>query len=48
MTFKEFLKEKKKIDTDKIAPVDLMDEYYDDYKNFLAGLKDGCDSGKGN
>lgn len=42
MTFKEFLKQKKNIDTDNIDPMELMDDYYDEYKLFLTGVKDGC------
>ncbi|MBI5894343.1 MAG: hypothetical protein HZB79_12010 [Deltaproteobacteria bacterium] len=42
MTFKEFLKQKKNIDTDKVNPMDFMDEYYDEYRQFLSGVKDGC------
>lgn len=45
MTFKEFLKEKN-IVLDAECPDDLMDEYYDEYRNFLARLKNGCDSSK--
>ena len=42
MTFKEFLKQKKGIDTSRVDPMDFMDEYYDEYTEYLASLKDGC------
>jgi len=42
MTFKDYLKLKKGIDTDKIDPMDLMDDYYDEYKEYLLKTKDGC------
>ena len=42
MTFKEFLKQKKEVDTTKVNPMDFMDEYYDEYIEYLAKVKDGC------
>ena len=42
MTFKEFLRQKKDIDTTKVDPMDFMDEYYDEYTEYLAKGKDGC------
>ncbi len=51
MTFKEFLKQKKGIDTSprqilsgasKVDPMDFMDEYYDEYIEYLSKVKDGC------
>ena len=42
MTFKEFLKQKKGIDTSRVDPMDFMDEYYDEYTEYLASVKDGC------
>ncbi|MDH4226807.1 MAG: hypothetical protein OEV59_03500 [Deltaproteobacteria bacterium] len=42
MTFIEFLKKKKDIDPDTRDLDELMDEYYEEYKAFMTGLKDGC------
>ncbi len=42
MTFLEFLKIKKKIDTDGKNVFDFMDEYYDEYLIYLKQTKDGC------
>ncbi len=42
MTFTQYLKAKKDVDPDSREMSDLMDEYYDDYMEFLRGLKDGC------
>ncbi|MDP2682350.1 MAG: hypothetical protein Q8P28_06025 [Deltaproteobacteria bacterium] len=42
MTFKEFLKQKKGIDTSNVDPMDFMDEYYDEYTEYLSNVKDGC------
>lgn len=42
MTFIDYLKLKKGVDTDKVDPMDLMDEYYDEYKEYLLKTKDGC------
>lgn len=42
MTFKEFLKIKKGIDTDSRNVFEFMDDYYDEYLAFLRGIKDGC------
>ncbi|MFQ5466282.1 MAG: hypothetical protein ACE5EI_10175 [Thermodesulfobacteriota bacterium] len=42
MTFNEFLKVKKEIDPEGRDMADLMDEYYDEYQEYLLGLKEGC------
>ena len=42
MTFTEFLKVKKEIDPEARDLDELMDEYYDEYTEFLMGTKDGC------
>ncbi|MCC6502362.1 MAG: hypothetical protein IT362_04410 [Deltaproteobacteria bacterium] len=42
MTFKEFLKIKKGIDTDGKDVFEFMDDYYDEYMAFLRSTKDGC------
>ncbi len=42
MTFTQYLKAKKGIDPDSKEMSDLMDEYYDDYMEYLSKLKDGC------
>ena len=42
MTFLEFLKIKKDIDAAEGDLDELMDEYYDEYSDFLATIKDGC------
>lgn len=42
MTFIEFLKIKKGIETERKNALDFMDEYYDEYLMFLRGVKDGC------
>lgn len=42
MTFLEYLKQKKGIDTDKAELMELMDEYYEEYREYLAQIKDGC------
>lgn len=42
MTFKEFLKQKKGIDTTAIDTMEFMDEYYDEYTAYLSNVKDGC------
>ncbi|GMR05264.1 MAG: hypothetical protein BMS9Abin24_064 [Thermodesulfobacteriota bacterium] len=42
MTFMEYLKVKKKIDTEGKQPFEFMDEYYDEYLDYLRGMKDGC------
>lgn len=46
MTFKEWLKIKKNIDTEGKDVFDFMDDFYDEYMAFLKGVKDGCGSGK--
>lgn len=45
MTFLQYLKIKKKIDTESEDLDDLMDEYYDEYLDYLKGVKDGCGPG---
>ncbi|GMR04332.1 MAG: hypothetical protein BMS9Abin23_0228 [Thermodesulfobacteriota bacterium] len=45
MTFLQFLKIKKKIDPEGKDLDDLMDDYYDEYTEFLKGQKDGCGPG---
>lgn len=42
MTFLEYLKLKKGIETDGKNVFEFMDEYYDEYLAFLRGVKDGC------
>ena len=42
MSFLEWLKIKKGIDTTDKNVFDFMDEYYDEYMLFLKGTKDGC------
>jgi len=42
MTFKEFLKIKKGIETDDRNVFEFMDDYYDEYMMYLRGVKDGC------
>ncbi len=42
MTFNEFLKTKKEIDPEGADLTELMDEYYDEYTDFLLTIKDGC------
>lgn len=42
MTFKEFLKIKKGLDTEGKNVFEFMDDYYDEYMDFLKGVKDGC------
>jgi len=42
MTFLQYLQIKKKIDTKDKDLMDLTDEYYDEYMDFLKGMKDGC------
>ncbi|MBI3399258.1 MAG: hypothetical protein HY265_05800 [Deltaproteobacteria bacterium] len=44
MTFKEYLKQKKGIDTSKVDPLDFVEEYYDEYIEYLVNIKDGCSS----
>lgn len=46
MTFAEFLKIKKGIDPEGKDMTDLMDEYYEEYQDFLKGVKDGCSPNK--
>lgn len=42
MTFLEFLKIKKGIETDGKKMFEFMDDYYDEYLLYLRGVKDGC------
>ncbi|MBI3753510.1 MAG: hypothetical protein HY266_05610 [Deltaproteobacteria bacterium] len=42
MTFLEYLKQKKRIDTNKAELMELMDQYYEEYREYLAQIKDGC------
>jgi len=42
MTFKEFLKTKKSIDTEGKNVFEFMDDHYDEYMDYLKNLKDGC------
>ncbi len=46
MTFMEFLKVKKKIEPEGKNLADLMDDYYEEYQEFLMGIKEGCGSDK--
>ncbi|MBI5598371.1 MAG: hypothetical protein HY890_01380 [Deltaproteobacteria bacterium] len=45
MTFTEFLKQKKGIDPQGGNLAELMDEYYEEYQDFMRGKKDGCNNG---
>ncbi len=42
MTFTEFVKTKKGIDTDGNDISELMARYYDEYAAYLKTVKDGC------
>ncbi len=42
MTFVQFLKVKKEIDTDGQDLDELMDEHYGEYNAYMMSLKDGC------
>ncbi len=42
MTFLEYLRVKKGLDTEKRDFGELMDRYYDEYIEYLQGVKDGC------
>jgi len=42
MSFLDWLKVKKGIDTEGKTIADFMDDYYDEYLIFLKGTKDGC------
>jgi len=42
MTFMEFIRQKKEIDIEGKNPFDFMDEYYEEYMEFMKGIKDGC------
>jgi len=43
MTFLEFLREEKKIDGESFDIEELMTQYYDEYREFVRKLKDGCE-----
>ena len=42
MTFNEYLKVKKEIDPAQRDLSDLTEEYYDEYLEYLRGVKEGC------
>ena len=42
MTFNQYLKVKKGLNPEGKDLTELMDEYYDEYQEYLNGLKDGC------
>lgn len=42
MTFAQYLKIKKNIDPDGKDMMELTDDYYDEYLEFMRGVKDGC------
>lgn len=42
MTFLEYLRIKKGIDTEGKSMFEYMDDYYDEYLMYLRGVKDGC------
>lgn len=42
MTFLEYLKQKKGIDVKHGDASSFMDEYYEEYRENLSKLKDGC------
>ncbi|MEE8185907.1 MAG: hypothetical protein V3T96_05905 [Thermodesulfobacteriota bacterium] len=42
MTFIEYLKHKKSIDVADADITKLMDKYFEEYREFLLKLKDGC------
>ena len=44
MTFIEFLKQQKGIDTSNADPMEPMNEYYEEYREYLSKVKDGCSS----
>ncbi len=46
MTFTEFLKVKKEIDPEGKNLADLMDDYYEEYQDFLMSIKEGCGTEK--
>ncbi|HLC18895.1 MAG TPA: hypothetical protein VJM57_07780 [Thermodesulfobacteriota bacterium] len=45
MTFIQYLKVKKGMETDEKDLMELMDEYYDEYMEYLKGVKEGCGPG---
>ncbi|MFZ3072194.1 MAG: hypothetical protein WA162_03005 [Thermodesulfobacteriota bacterium] len=46
MTFTEFLKRKKGVDSEGADLNELMEKYYDEYTEFMRKLKDGgCEQG---
>jgi hypothetical protein len=42
VTFLEFLKTRKKIDITEKDLQELMEEHYEEYREFLMKIKDGC------
>lgn len=42
MTFNQYLKVKLGIDPESAELDELMDEHYDEYMEYLKGVKDGC------
>ncbi len=42
MTFTEYLKIEKNIDAESKNLADLMDEYYEEYSEYMLAKKDGC------
>ncbi len=42
MTFNEYLKIEKKVDPESKNLSDLMDEYYEEYSDYMLAQKDGC------
>ena len=42
MTFLEFLRKEKKIKGESFDIEELMFQYYDEYREFVRNLKDGC------
>jgi hypothetical protein len=46
LTFIEYLKIKKGIDVRGEPMTELMESYYAEYAEYLAGLKDGCGAGE--
>ncbi|MBI5286513.1 MAG: hypothetical protein HY878_02850 [Deltaproteobacteria bacterium] len=42
MTFLEYLKQKKGIEAGEKDLMELMNAYYEEYRQYLLGVKDGC------